>query len=147
VTCPQGQASRSWKEGEAPTGRVQIKVRFHAGDCRACAWRAACTRRKTEPHALTLLPQPEYEALRAARERQQTPAFREVYARRAGVASTFAQGIRVSDLRHRRSLGLARTHPQQISIAVALNLLRTLAWRHEVPRAPTRVAAFAALAA
>ena len=146
VTCPQGKGSRSWEEGEAPTGRPQIKVRFHAGDCRACACRSACTRRKTEPRALTLLPQPEYEALRAARERQQTPAFQEVYARRAGVESTFAQGVRVSDLRHSRYTGLARTHLQQIIIAVALNLLRTLAWLHEVPRAPTRVSRFAALA-
>ncbi len=147
VTCPQGRPSRSWEESEGPSGRAQIKVRFHAGDCRACACRAACTRRKTEPRALTLLPRAEYEALRSARQRQDTPAYKEAYARRAGVESTFAQGIRVSDLRHSRYIGLARTHLQQIIIAVALNLLRTLAWLHEVPRAPTRVSAFAALAA
>ncbi len=73
-------------------------------------------------------------------------AFREVYARRAGVEGPFAQGIRVSDLRHSRYSGLARTQLQQLIIAVALNLLRALAWRHEVPRAPTRVSRFAALA-
>ena len=146
VTCPQGKRNRSWEESEAPTGRTQIKVRFHAGDCRACACRTACTRRKTEPRALTLLPQAEYEALRAARLRQDTPAYKEAYARRAGVEGTLAQGIRVSDLRHSRYLGLARTHLQQIIIAVALNLLHTLAWLHEVPRAPTRVSRFSALA-
>jgi len=69
-----------------------------------------------------------------------------VYARRAGVEGTLAQGIRVSDLRHSRYRGLARTHLQQIIIAVALNLLRTLAWLHDVPRAPTRISRFAALA-
>ncbi len=146
VTCPQGKRNRSWEEREAPTGRAQIKVRFHAGDCRACACRTACTRRKIEPRALTLLPQAEYEALQAARLRQDTPAYKEEYARRAGVEGTLAQGIRVSDLRHSRYLGLARTHLQQIIIAVALNLLRILAWLHEVPRAPTRVSRFAALA-
>ena len=146
VTCPQGKRSRSWEAGEAPTGRAQIKVRFHAGDCRACAWRAACTRRQTEPRALTLLPQAEYEALRAARQRQQTAAFKEAYARRAGIESTLAQGLRVSDLRHSRYIGLARTHLQQIIVAVALNLLRTLAWLRDAPRAPTRVSHFAALA-
>ncbi len=52
----------------------------------------------------------------------------------------------MSDLRHSRYVGLARTHLQQIIIAVALNLRRTLAWLHEVPRAPTRVSRFAALA-
>jgi transposase len=147
VTCPQGKDSRSWEEREAPTGRAQIRVRFHTGDCRACPCRAACTRRKAEARALTLLPQVEYEALRSARQRQHTPEYRDVYARRAGVEGTLAQGIRVGDLRHSRYLGLARTHLQQIIIAVALNLLRTLAWLHEVPRAPTRVSAFAALAA
>ena len=60
--------------------------------------------------------------------------------------STCAQGIRVSDRRHSRYIGLARTHVRQIIIAVARNLLRTLAWLHEVPRAPTRVSRFAALA-
>jgi len=146
VTCPQGQRSRSWEEGTAPTGRAQITVRFHAGDCRAGACRDACTRRKTEPRALTLLPQAEYEALRAARLRQETPAYKEAYTGRAGIEGTLAQGLRVSDLRHSRYLGLARTHLQQIISAVALNLLRTLAWLHEVPRAPTRVSRFAALA-
>ncbi|HSH77328.1 MAG TPA: IS1182 family transposase [Herpetosiphonaceae bacterium] len=146
VTCPQGKRSRSWEAGEAPTGRAQIKVRFHAGDCRACACRVACTRRKTEPRALTILPQAEYEALRAARQRQDTPAFQEAYACRAGVEGTLAQGVRVGDLRHSRYIGLARTHLQQIITAVALNILHTLAWLHEVPRAPTRVSRFAALA-
>ncbi len=144
--CPQGKQSRPWEEGETPAGRQQIKVRFHAGDCRTCVCREACTRRKTEPRALTLLPRAEYEALLAARLRQETPIYKEVYARRAGIEGTLAQGIRVSDLRHSRYLGLARTHLQQIIIAVALNLLRTLAWLHDVPRAPTRVSRFAALA-
>jgi len=146
ATCPQGRQSRPWEAGETPAGRTQFKVRFHAGDCRACASREACTRRKTEPRALTLLPQAEYEALRAARLRQETAAYKEAYAARAGIEGTFAQGLRVSDLRHSRYLGLARTHLQQIIIAVALNLLRTLAWLQEVPRAPTRVSRFAALA-
>ncbi len=145
VTCPQGKRSRPWEEATAPTGRAQFKARFHAGDCRACACRDACTRRKTEPRARTLLPQAEYEALRAARLRQATPAYKEAYAARAGIEGTFAQGLRVSDLRHSRYIGLARTQLQQIIIAVALNLLRTLAWLHDVPRAPTRVSRFAAL--
>jgi len=144
--CPQGKRSRPWEEGETPAGRQQITVRFHAGDCRTCVYREACTRRKTAPRALTLLPRAEYEALLAARLRQETPLYKEVYARRAGIEGTLAQGIRVSDLRHSRYLGLARTHLQQIIIAVALNLLRTLAWLHDVPRAPTRISRFAALA-
>jgi hypothetical protein len=42
---------------------------------------------------------------------------------------------------------LARTHLQQLIIAVALNVIRTLAWLSEVPRGPTRVSRWVALAA
>ncbi|HEX5505177.1 MAG TPA: transposase [Thermomicrobiales bacterium] len=100
VTCPQGNRSRSWEAATVPTGRAQLKVRCHAGDCRACACRAACTRRKTEPRALTPLPRAEYEALRAARQRRVTPALQDASACRAGVEGTLAQGVRVGDLRH-----------------------------------------------
>ncbi|MDP9375913.1 MAG: recombinase family protein [Chloroflexota bacterium] len=88
----------------------------------------------------------EYEALQAARLRQETPAYKEAYARRAGIEGTLAQGIRVGDLRHSRYIGLARTHLQQIIIAVALNIIHTLAWLRDVPLAPTRVSRVAALA-
>jgi hypothetical protein len=72
---------------------------------------------------------------------------RERYALRAGAESTLSQAVRVGDLRHTRSLGLARTHLQQRIIAVALNVIRTLAWPNEVPRGPTRVSRRVALAA
>jgi transposase len=146
ATGPQGNQSRPWEARATPAGRPQITVRFHAGDCRACACREACTRRKAEPRALTLLPRAEYEALHAARLRQETPAYKEAYARRAGIGGPRAQGIRVSDLRHSRHLGLARTHLPRIIIAVAPNLLRARAWLHDEPRAPTRMSRFAALA-
>ena len=147
VTCPLGKPSQSWKEDLTRTGKPQIKVRFHAADCRACACRAACTRRKVGPREITFLPQGEHEALQAARQRQETPAFKEAYALRAGVESTLGQAIRVGDLRHSRYIGLARTHLQQIIIAVALNIIRIIAWLSEIPRAPTRVSPFAAVMA
>ncbi len=42
--------------------------------------------------------------------------------------------------------GIAKTRLQQILTAVALNLIRLVAWLDEKPRARTRVTAFAALA-
>jgi transposase len=149
VTCPRGKLSRSWVEQGNPkskTGQTQIQVRFHHGDCRVCPARAACTRRQTEPRGLTFLPRAEYEALQTARQRQGTLAFREQYALRAGVESTLGQAVRVGDLRHCRYVGLARTHLQQLLIAVALNVLRVLAWLDGVPRAPTRTSRWVALA-
>ena len=60
--------------------------------------------------------------------------------------STLGQAVRGGDLRHSRSIGLARAHVQPIIIAVAINVVRVIAWLSEVPRAPTRVSRFAALA-
>jgi hypothetical protein len=41
--------------------------------------------------------------------------------------------------------GIVKTHLQNVLIAVALNLLRILAWLGEVPRATTRTSPFARL--
>jgi transposase len=147
VICPQGKRSRSWRPRHHPGGRPQIHVRFDRHDCLACVCRAACTRSTTKPRTLAFQPQAHQVALEAARLRQTTPEFKERYALRAGAESTLSQAIRVGDLRHTRYLGLARTHLQQLIIATAVNVIRTLAWLNEVPRGPTRVSRWVALAA
>ncbi len=43
--------------------------------------------------------------------------------------------------------GIVKTHAQHILTAVALNLIRVLAWLADVPRATTRTSPFAALMA
>jgi transposase len=63
------------------------------------------------------------------------------------VEGTFAQGNRRSDLRHARYLGQAKVHLQHLITAIALNVLRAIAWITETPRAQTRTSAFAALMA
>jgi hypothetical protein len=50
------------------------------------------------------------------------------YALRAGVEGTIRQGIAVTDLRHSRYRGLAKTHLQHVFSAVAPNLIRPDAW-------------------
>jgi transposase len=88
---------------------------------------------------LTFLPQADDDALQAARERQETPAFTETDALRAGIERMLNQAIRVGDLRHCRYLGLATMRLPQVGIAAALNFIRLIAWLSEIPRAPTRV--------
>src|SRR4030095_4829369 len=73
-------------------------------------------------------PQAHHEALRAARQRQETPQFKAQYALRAGVESSLSQGIRRVDLRRSRYLGLARTHLQQLLTATAMHVVRVIAW-------------------
>jgi len=78
----------------------------------------------------------------AARRRQRTSTFRQTYALRAGIEATISQGVRAFDLRRSRYLGLPKTHLQHVSIAVAINLVRVVAWLNGDPLAPTRVSAF-----
>jgi transposase len=80
------------------------------------------------PRQLTVRLQAHHEALQAARQRQETPEFKAQYALRAGVESSFSQGIQRFDLRRSRYIGLARTHLQQLLNATAMNMVRAIAW-------------------
>lgn len=146
VTCPEGRISTKWTPAEdrrPRTPRAVITVAFATADCRCCPSRARCTTQARR--SLTLHPQAHEEALRAAREREQTQAFALAYAQRAGVESTHAQGVRRCGLRRSRYIGEAKTHLQHILTAVALNLVRLNAWLDGTPLAPTRQSTFAHL--
>lgn len=146
VTCPQGQISHSWQPGQDPKGNEIIKVQFPPSACRACAGREQCTKSKTRPRGLQFKPRLEYEALQAARQRQETDQFKQTYKKRAGVEGTISQGTRSFDLRRSRYIGLAKTHLQHMAIAAAMNLSRLWAWLNERPKAQTRRSKFLALA-
>ncbi len=126
--CPQGHASVHWRPGHDVSGDPVIRIRFDGATCRACPARQACTAAKGAPRQLTVRPQAHHEAIQAARQRQETTAFKAQYARRAGVESSLSQGIRRFDLRQSRYLGLARTHLQQLLNATAMNVVRVIAW-------------------
>ncbi len=69
---------------------------------------------------------------------------------RAGIESTHAQGIRRSDLRRSRYIGLAKTRLQHIFTAIALNMVRAVEWLTdtspaESPQPKPRLSQFAAL--
>lgn len=64
---------------------------------------------------LTIRPEPQYEALQAARAREQTPE----YAQRAGVEETISQAVH--GFGARRYLGAAKPHSPQVPTATALN--------------------------
>src|SRR5215510_8740233 len=74
------------------SGKAQI--RFDQATCRACPTRQVCTAAKDAPRQLTVRPQAHHEAMQAARQRQETPEFKEKYALRSGVESSLSQGIR-----------------------------------------------------
>ena len=146
ASCPQGQRSIKWSETHARDGRAIVNIRFPPAACRSCEQRAGCTRSADGPRELTVRPQAQHEALQAARARQKTEAFAQLYRSRAGVEGTLSQGIGGFELRQARYRGLAKVRLQQILTVVAINLVRLFAWFSERPRAQTRLSAFAALA-
>ena len=83
--------------------------------------------------------------LQQTRERQQTPEWKRSYDRRAGIEGTLSQGIRAFELRQARYRGQAKTHLHHMITAVAMNIVRIMAWLQGRPYAPTRQSPFAAL--
>ena len=130
---PQGHRSVKWTAGQSQTGESVLRIRFDRATCRACPTRQAWTSSPEAPRQLTVKPQGYHEALQAARQRQATPEFRAQYALRAGVESTLSQAVRRLDLRQSRSIGLARTHLQQVLTATAMNIVRVIDWLRGKP--------------
>ena len=126
--CPQGHTSVKWTPGHDVSGDPVFRIRFDKATCRACPTRHVCTTAKDAPRQLTVRPQAHHEAMQAARQRQETPEFKEKYALRSGVESSLSQGIRRFDLRQSRYRGLVRTHLQHLFTATAMNLVRVITW-------------------
>jgi transposase len=100
VTCPAGKTSRCWTCTHDRHGKEAIHIKFAPTDCLICPCRPLCTQAKSGGRMLTLRPQSQHHlALQQARERQQTPDFKERYAKRAGIEGTIAQGVSSFDLR------------------------------------------------
>ena len=141
ATCPQGQRSARW----SPAGD-RMEVVFASEVCAACPMRSACTQSQTTGRVLHLRPQAAHEALHARRQEQQTQAFRQQYATRAGIEGTHSQAVRRMGLRRARYDGLDKTHVQHVLTAVAINLVRIDAVLTQTPRGTTRYSTFARLA-
>src|SRR5215472_16268826 len=125
---PAGKRNYSWLPYHDPGKALAhgVRVQFASRDCTPCPLRARCTKRKTTPRELLLQIREEYEALQVAKQRQLTQAFQEQYALRAGVEAAHAQGMRRSDLRRTRYIGLAKTRLQHIFTAIALTIVRAI---------------------
>ena len=146
VTCPEGNSSAVWQERKNDEGKDVVVAYMEATVCRTCPKREQCTRSKTEGRrALVFRPQAQYLALQEARERQESPEFKERYKRRAGIEGTISQGTRSFELRQTRYIGLAKTHLQHLLIAVAMDMTRVVKWLEHVPRAQTRRSRFQVL--
>lgn len=149
AACPAGRTSSSWRPDTDRRGNPVISIKFAAKDCGPCASRAQCcrSRAKYPRRMLTVRPQAHFEALRAARQREVTPAFTTAYAARAGVEGTLARGIHRCRLRRTRYVGRVRVHLGHSLAAAGLNFLRLGEWYSGTPRPRPRRSSFATLLA
>jgi transposase len=138
--CPQGQISSSWTPTWTRNQEI-IKIKFGFAICGACPVRTRCT--KAKRRSLSVRRQVAHFALDAARQREQTEAFQQDYARRAGVEGVHAQGVRRMGLRRSRYIGEPRTHLQHIVTATAMNVCRLYDWSAGISPHPTSLSHFA----
>jgi hypothetical protein len=147
--CPVGRTSSSWRQRPDPAGRDCIWVKFSSRDCGPCLSRPACCRAqgRSPRRALYLRPRAQFEALRAARQRESTTTLGETHALRAGIEGTLARGIRRCRLRRTRYRGQPKVHLGHILAATGLNFLRLGEWFADTPRRRSRPSPFARLLA
>src|SRR5256714_2505391 len=79
--CPQGQISSSWTPTRTRNQDV-IKIKFGYATCGGCPVRSQCT--QSRQRTLTVRRREAHFALEAARQREQTEEFAELYEQRAG---------------------------------------------------------------
>ncbi len=145
ATCPQGRKSTHWQTQKDSQGEPIVQIRFDAKTCLDCPVRARCSKAKNTGRSLVLRAEGRHQTLQAARERQQTDDFKRLYSKRSGIEGTLSQAIRSSDLRRTRYVGQAKTHLQNVAIAVATNIKRLNDWLNEIPLASTRHSRFTLL--
>jgi len=149
VLCPAGKRSTQWLEGKirGRYSRQVVRVKFGRKDCLNCENRDKCVRSKVGGARQLLLPPRElYLALEKTRAMFSSNEGQSEYRHRAGIEGTLSQGIRRGTMRRSRYAGLAKTHLQEVATATAINLLRTINFLNQVPKATTRVSRFAMLA-
>ena len=146
VVCPAGQTSRDWGHIPDRHGKPSLRVRFPLPACRACSLHDQCT--QTAAKVLILRPDEQtYTALQKVRKRQETPEFRTLYAKRAGVEGTVAQAVRTCEMRRARYIGSQKLRLQAFLTATAMNVLRACEWLMRGKHASTPVSRFAKLVA
>jgi transposase len=146
VLCPAGQTSRDWGNIPDRHGKPSLRIRFPLPICRSCPLHSQCT--PSAAKVLILRPdQQSYQALQENRKRQETPAFRVLYAKRAGVEGTVAQAVRTCEIRRSRYIGQKKLNLQAFLTATSLNVLRACHWVAEEKHATAPSSRFAKLVA
>lgn len=132
ATCPAGHPSAYWSPPKHDDGQPVVEIRFAAAHCQPCAFRERCTHSGT---GRTLKLSIYHDTILAARQRQQTPAFREAYQRRAGIEGAISETVNSHGARRARYIGFVKTQVQALLTVIAVNLKRAALWLM-APRLP-----------
>jgi transposase len=142
AVCPAGRTSKNWTPAIDRGKNEVVKIKFSRSDCGNCHLQEACTRSNPPRRTLTIRTKEWFLALQKAREQEQSEAFIQQYAKRAGIEGTISQGIRRCGMRRSRYIGLAKTHLQHLLIAAAINRVRVMQWLLGERPSSTRHSAF-----
>ncbi len=147
--CPEGRESVEWTPFVDNRGNDVIRLKFSTTHCGPCPSRQLCTESdaKYPRRRITVRPKEQYEALQAARKREQTTEFKAQYTRRSGIEGTISRAVRTCEVRRSRYVGLTKTHLQHLLSATSLSFLRVGEWLMGMPKPKTRRSPFARLMA
>lgn len=120
ATCPQGHTVAG-KPAKDNKGRPILAFTFPRATCEVCPLFERCVRSKTAGRTVRTNAHETY--LRAARERQQTDEFRELYPQRSAVERKIAETAR-HGLRKTRYLGEPKRQLQRLWLGAAVDLKR-----------------------
>jgi hypothetical protein len=121
VTCPKGQTVHASNIQTDPQGRTACSFAFERTICETCHLFTRCVRSKTTGRTVTTSFYEDY--LRAARQRQQTNEFKQLYRLRPRIEGKQAELVS-HGLRKTRYLGKPKRHLQRLWLAAAVNLQR-----------------------
>jgi hypothetical protein len=121
ATCPKGQTVPASSTQTDSHGRTVCSFVFERTICETCPWFTRCVRSQTTGRTVTTS---FYEAyLRAARQRQQTDEFKQLYRLRPRIEGKQAELVS-HGLRKTRYLGKPKRRLQRLWLAAAVNLQR-----------------------
>ena len=121
ATCPKGQTVPASTIQTDPQGRTACTFVFERKVCETCPLFTRCVRSQTTGRTVTTS---FYEAyLRAARQRQQTDEFKQLYRLRPRIEGKQAELVS-HGLRKTRYLGISKRRLQRLWLAAAVNLQR-----------------------
>lgn len=126
ITCPCGHHAEG-QPARDQRGRPILKFSFARPVCAACALFEACVRSQTTGRTVTTHAQEAY--LQAARQRQETVEFQELYRRRSRVERKIAE-LTDHGLRTTRYRGEPKRQLQRLWTGAAVNLKRLFTLAH-----------------